>query len=112
MIVALALALVVTASGALATYIFDEGASIGARICTGACIGLAAFGVGGFVLAALGGLTALSIAVSPAIVASPLILVLDSDRRGQIVADFMVGAQAVRCAVGRPTIPVVVYVLY
>jgi len=34
MILAIALALVVTADGAIATYIYDEGASLGARLCT------------------------------------------------------------------------------
>jgi len=57
MILALALALFVTTSGALATYIYDEGASLAARLCTGACIGLASFGLIGFVLSSLLGLT-------------------------------------------------------
>ena len=55
MLLSLSLALLVTVSGALATYIYDRGASLGARLCTGACIGLAAFGLIGFVLASLCG---------------------------------------------------------
>lgn len=61
MMTSLALALLCTASGALATYLYDEGASIGSRICTGACVGLAALGLIGFVLASFVGLTASTI---------------------------------------------------
>src|SRR5258708_39677554 len=104
MILALALALVVTASGALATYIYDEGASIGARLCTGACTGLAAFGLIGFVLASMLGLTPLSIAVAIALTASPFIMLLESDRREQVNADIMDCVRTVRDAVGHPTV--------
>lgn len=112
MILALALALVVTASGALATYIYDEGASLGARLCTGACIGLAAFGLIGFVLASLMGLTPLSIAVATVFIASPFIVLLDSDRRAQIRADVAASVHAVRSALGQPTAPAIVYFVY
>ena len=112
MILALALTLVVTASGAFATYIYDDGASIGARLCSGACIGLAAFGLITFVLALLLGLTPLSIAVATVITASPFILLLDSDRREQISRDLATSAHAFRRAVLHPTGPFIVYVLY
>src|SRR3984893_8000189 len=112
MILALALALVVTASGALATYIYDEGASLATRLCTGACIGLAGFGLIAFVLASFLGLTPLAIAVATVFTTSPFILLLDSDRREQIYADLMTNAHAVRRAVVHPTGPVIVYFLY
>ena len=112
MILALALALVVTASGALATYIYDEGASIGARLCTGACIGLAAFGLISFVAASLVGLTPLSIAIATVFTASPFILLLDSNRRELISDNLMTSAHALRRAVVHPTGPVIVYFLY
>jgi hypothetical protein len=112
MILALALALVATASGALATYIYDEGASIGARLCTGACIGLAAFGLIGFVLASLLGLTPLSIMVATILTASPFILLVGSDRRKQITVDLTSSAAAFRAAVAHPTGPVIVSFLY
>ena len=112
MILALALALVVTASGALATYIYDEGASLATRLCTGACIGLAGFGLIAFVLASFLGLTPLAIAVATVFTTSPFILLLDSDRRERIYADLMTNAHAVRRAVVHPTGPVIVYFLY
>ena len=57
MIASLLLALLVTFSGAVATYLYDENASLGARLCTGLCLGLAAFGLIGFVVASFIGLS-------------------------------------------------------
>ena len=54
MIISLVLALFVTASGTVTTYLYDEGASLASRLCAGACIGLAALGLIGFVLASVG----------------------------------------------------------
>ena len=51
MIISLVLTLLVTASGTVATYLYDEGASLATRVCTGACIGIAALGLVGFVVA-------------------------------------------------------------
>ena len=112
MILALALALLVTASGALATYIYDEGASLVTRLCTGACIGLAAFGLIAFVLASILGLTPLSIVVATVLTASPFILLRDPDRREQISSDFNTSSLALRRAVLHPTGPDIVYFLY
>ncbi len=61
MIMSLALALLCTACGVLATYLYDEGASLGTRVCMGACVGLAALGLIGFVLASFLGLTPLAL---------------------------------------------------
>jgi hypothetical protein len=51
MLITLALILMATAGGALATYLYDEDATPAARLCAGACTGLAALGLAGFVLA-------------------------------------------------------------
>ena len=61
MIISLALVLLVTASGTLASYLYDEDANFAARLCAGACIGIAALGLVGFVLASFLGLTPLAI---------------------------------------------------
>ncbi len=65
MIISLVLVLFVTASGTVATYLYDEAASLAARLCAGACIGLAALGLVGFVIASLLGLTPLAIVTHP-----------------------------------------------
>jgi hypothetical protein len=77
MIASLALALLVTFSGTLATYLYDENASLGPRVCAGACVGLAAFSLVGFVVASLVGLTGAAILISLAICCSPLALAID-----------------------------------
>jgi len=112
MILALALALVVTASGALATYLYDEGASLTARLCTGTCTGLAAFGLIGFVIASLAGLTPASIIVAVVITASPFLILVDSYRRQRITADLMTSAVLVRREVAQPTSQGIGYFLF
>lgn len=61
MLISLALVILVTASGTLASYLYDESAAFAARLCAGACIGIAALGLIGFVFASFLGLTPLAI---------------------------------------------------
>jgi len=77
MIASLLLALLVTLSGTIATYLYDENASFGARLCAGAAIGLAALGLVGFVVASFIGLSGIAILFSTAICCSPLALLTD-----------------------------------
>src|SRR6185295_14318252 len=77
MIASLLLALLVTFSGTVATYLYDENASFGARLCAGAAIGLAALGLVGFVVASFIGLSGIAILFSTAICCSPLALLTD-----------------------------------
>jgi hypothetical protein len=78
MTASLLLALLVTLSGTIATYLYDENASLGARLCSGACLGLAALGLVGFVVASLIGLSGVAIAISAAICCSPIALLTDA----------------------------------
>jgi hypothetical protein len=77
MIASLLLALLVTLSGTVATYLYDENASFGARLCAGAALGLSALGLVGFVIASFIGLTSIAILFSTAICCSPLALLAD-----------------------------------
>ena len=77
MIASLSLALLVTLSGAVATYLYDENASLGARLCAGAALGLAALGLVSFVVASFIGLSGIAILFSTAICCSPLALLTD-----------------------------------
>ena len=112
MILALALALFVTTSGALVTYIYDEGASLAARLCTGACIGLASFGLIGFVLASLLGLTPFSIALATLATAAPFGFLLDPAYREQVQADVTVASRKIRHAVSHPDAANIGYFAY
>ena len=77
MITSLLLALLVTLSGTLATYLYDENAPFGARLCAGAALGLAALGFVSFLIASLLGLTDLTILISALICCSPLGILTD-----------------------------------
>ena len=78
MIASLLLALLVTLSGTVATYLYDENASLGARLCAGAALGLAALGLVSFVVASFIGLTGIAILFSTVICCSPLALLTDA----------------------------------
>jgi len=74
MITSISLALLVTLSGTVATYLYDENASLGARLCAGGALGLAALGLVGFIIASFIGLSGAAISFSTMICCSPLAL--------------------------------------
>ena len=78
MIASLLLALLITFSGTVATYLYDENALFGARLCAGAALGLAALGLVSFVVASFIGLTGIAILFSGAICSSPLAILTDA----------------------------------
>src|SRR5215203_5355058 len=78
MIASLLLALLVTLSGTVATYLYDENASLGARLCAGAALGLTALGIVSFVVASLIGLSGIAVLFSTVICCSPLALLTDA----------------------------------
>jgi len=99
-IISLALVLLVTASGTLATYLYDEGAAFAARLCAGACIGLASLGLIAFVFASFLGLTPLTILLTLAVQSLPLILLRDPNRRAFVKQDLTNVYRSVRRAGG------------
>lgn len=70
------LALVAITSGSLVTYLYDRDAHFLARLAAGACTGLAALGLVGFLFASFLGLTPASLLLSAMVVAAPLALLL------------------------------------
>ncbi len=88
MATSLALVLLVTLSGAIVTYLYDENASLSARLCAGACFGLTVLSLAGFVVASLVGLTGAAIVISTAICCSPLALLTDSKIWQRVQRDF------------------------
>lgn len=79
MIASILLALLVTLSGTIATYLYDENASLGARLCAGAALGLSALGLVSFVVASLIGLSGMAVFFSTLICCSPLAILTDSN---------------------------------
>ena len=78
MFASLILALLVILSGTVATYLYDENAPFGARVCSGAALGLAALGLVSFLVASFLGLTGAAIVFSAAICCSPLGVLADA----------------------------------
>jgi hypothetical protein len=87
MIISLVLVLFVTASGTVSTYLYDETPSLSARLCSGACTGLAALGLLGFVIASLIGLTHLAVALTVIVLAIPFLTLRDIARRRAVTDD-------------------------
>src|ERR671910_2718598 len=77
MLTSLLLALLVTLSGTIATYLYDENAPLAARLCAGGALGLAALGLVSFVVASFIGLSGAAIVFSTAICCSPLAILID-----------------------------------
>lgn len=87
MIASLLLALLVTSSGTLATYLYDENATFGARLCAGAALGLTTLGLVSFVVASFIGLSGMAILFSAAICCSPLGLLTDAGTSKRLKQD-------------------------
>src|SRR5215204_1270335 len=96
MIASLLLALLVTLSGTVATYVYDENASLGARLCAGAALGLAALGLVSFVVASFIGLSGVAILFSIAICCSPLALLTDASTLKRFEQDLTGISTAIR----------------
>jgi hypothetical protein len=109
---ALALTLIAIAGGALVTYLFDEDAPLVARLCMGACLGFAALGLFGFILASLFGLGSLVLILSTILLASPLPILLKPSRRTQVSADIRETVRGVRRALLHPTRRTNVHVIF
>ena len=103
MIISLALLLLVTASGTLATYAYDDVGNFPARLCTGACTGIAALGLIGFIVASFLGLTPLAILLTLVVLAAPLVLLKNSHRRVVVQQDVMKAWRRVRDCISYPS---------
>lgn len=103
MVLALSLTLIATLGGALASYLYDEDAPIGARLCAGACTGLAALGLLGFIFASLLGLALPAIALAAVAAATPFALLKNDNLRATVSADVLEALRRSRRAVLRPS---------
>jgi hypothetical protein len=105
-IISFSLVLLVTLSGTAASYLYDDDAPFAARLCGGACIGIAALGLVGFVFASFLGLTTVAIVVTALVVGVlPLALIIASERWIQINKDLDLVAKKSRRALSNPTLP-------
>jgi len=112
MIASLLLALLVTVSGTVATYLYDENASLAARLCSGACLGLASLGLIGFVVASFIGLSGTAVLIITAICCSPLAILTDRQHSKQFRDDLAATSAGIRGFVSRPTPSTIGYFLF
>src|SRR3979409_1770961 len=91
-----------TASGTLASYLYDEGAAFAARLCAGACIGITTLGLVGFIFASFLGLTPLIILLTVAVHSLALISLRDPNRRAVVKNDLTAAYSNIRQALSRP----------
>lgn len=103
MIISLVLTLLVTASGTIATYLYDEGASFASRVCAGACLGLTTLGLIGFVFASFIGLTATSITITALVLSLPFLTLRNQQRRKAVRSDLKLTSQALRRNLRNPS---------
>jgi hypothetical protein len=103
-LISLALVLLVTAGGTLASYLYDEGASFAARLCAGACIGIAALGLIGFVFASFLGLTPLAIVLTLlVIIPLSLLAIRNPHRRAFVKQDLKKTFRTISLALSNPS---------
>jgi hypothetical protein len=102
--ISLALVLLVTASGTLVSYLYDEGAPFVARVCAGACIGIAALGLIGFVVASFLGLTPLAILLALlTVIVLSLLTLANPNRQALVKHDLRTTWRAMRQAYLKPS---------
>jgi hypothetical protein len=102
-IISLALVVLVTASGTLSSYLYDEDAAFAARLCAGACIGMAALGLCGFVFASILGLTPLAILLTCVLLVLPALSLRNANRRSVVEHDLRTTYRAIRQGLVHPS---------
>src|SRR5205085_6684448 len=90
-------------SGTLLTYLYDEDAPLHVRLCAGACVGLTALGLIGFIIASFVGLTPFSLTLSTLVTAAPFALLTQSVWRARVRFDLANALRWLRRALTRPT---------
>ncbi len=109
---ALLLALAAIAGATALTYSYDRDASLWSRLCAGVCLGFAALGLVGFVLASALGMGPAALALAGVVCGSPLLLLLRRDWRVRLAADTKEGLGVVsRALAGKGGAGAVVFYL-
>ncbi len=96
------LLIIAIAGGALLTYIYGPEMRFAARLCAGTCTGFALLATVGFIAASLRGMGLAALAISAAVMALPLLLLLREKYRAQIASDLANTAQGIRQAALHP----------
>jgi len=108
----LALALLVIFSGTLATYLYDDDAPFQARLCSGACLGITALSLLGFVFSSLLGLTGTTVLLSALVCSLPLALLAKETYSVQFQNDLSGVSQTIRRLTSKPDAVSIGYVVF
>ena len=108
----LALALLVIFSGTLATYLYDDDASFQARLCSGACLGITALSLLGFVFSSLLGLTGTAVLLSALGCSLPLVLLAKETYLVRFQKDLSGVSQTIRRLTSKPDAVSIGYVVF
>jgi hypothetical protein len=112
MTISLVLTFIAIASGTVLTYTYEEDAPLASRLCSGACIGFALFGLLGFALALVFGLTSPALIATAFLLATPLFLLVDPERRARVSEDINKALQAISRAISRPDRWAIIYFFF
>jgi hypothetical protein len=112
MIASITLVFLVVLSGTIATYYYDDMSPLGARVCAGACLGIAALSLIGFVLAMLLGLTPLTILITALICSLPILLLVRSSYLERLQSDLGNASKTVQRYIARPDLLTTGYVVF
>jgi hypothetical protein len=102
MFVACTLLITATLGGVMLTFLYARQARFAARLCMGACTGLALLATIGFVLASSWGLTATTIAISCGCMLLPFLLLLNRSYRECAIRETQSAARSLSKAVAHP----------
>jgi len=108
----LALALLVIFSGTLATYLYDDDAPFQARLCSGACLGITALSLLGFVFSSLLGLTGTTVLLSALVCSLPLALLAKETYSVRFQKDLSGVSQTIRRLTSKPDAVSIGYVVF
>jgi hypothetical protein len=112
MTASLALVLLVTISGIVTTYLYDEDAPFAARLCAGACLGIAALGLVGFVAASFLGLTTTTLWLSALICSFPLAILTQPSYASALRNDLSEVSKAIQRLTSKPEGTTIGYVCF
>src|SRR5678810_253659 len=102
MIGSITLLLVVILSGTIATYFYEDKSPLTARVCAGACLGLTALSLVGFVLALLFGLTTVTVLIAALICSLPILLMVRPTYFQRVELDLQRASKTLQRYVAKP----------
>src|ERR1043165_4091070 len=112
MIASITLLLLVVLSGTIATYLYDDISPLTARACAGACLGITALSLIGFLLALMFGLTTLTILIAALICSIPVLLLLRTSYFERFQSDLQRASKSFQRYIAKPDLPTTGYVVF